>query len=300
MTREKIREAFSRLSFLKPISKDLADHDYFRAFLKSKADIEKMLPIPLNESCVLIVGCGYRYPDVLFYSCFAKEVHGLDILDVFYRDGFLALWRDYRKRGKSVTYSLVSAFGKRNGLWKNYYKRISDISNLSFNHSNIKLTSYDGNRMPFENNKFDVVLSNAVLEHVLELKTFFRELGRVTKPGGLSYHLYHNYYSFSGGHYANGLCQKNPWGHLRSIYHTEMSHLNRATIKHISEIFSSVFEIKNVFQVSKDHSKKGVDRTFRYEGEEWLTEDIRDELAQFSDEQLLTRAYLIIGTKKKV
>lgn len=298
MLKKTLKKARSLLSLLKPISVKAADHDYLNAFVKSKADIEKMLSMPLSEVSVLIVGCGYKYPDVLLYSCFAKEVYGVDILGAFYRDGFWALYHDYRKQGKGIFYSLVSSFRKRNGLQKNYYNRISGISQLTFDHSGLRLTSYNGEKLPFEDNKFDVILSNAVLEHVLNLDVFFRELRRVTKPGGLSYHLYHNYYSFSGGHYAKDLSVKNPWGHLRGIYNVDPNHLNRAAIKQVLNDFSSAFEVNEVFQVGKDHSKKGVDKIFRYEGQEWLTEDIRNELAQFSDEQLLTRSYLVIGIKR--
>ena len=66
-----------------------AYHDYFNSFLKSKADITKLLPKPLNDSSVLVVGCGYLYPDVLLYSTCAKEVVGIDVTHCFWRDGFL-------------------------------------------------------------------------------------------------------------------------------------------------------------------------------------------------------------------
>jgi ubiquinone/menaquinone biosynthesis C-methylase UbiE len=158
--------------------------------------------------------------------------------------------------------------------------------------------AYDGQKIPFEDKKFDVVLSNAVLEHVLDLEVFFRNLGRVTKNGGLSYHLYHNYYSFTGAHMPESWCQKNPWGHLRGIYDSDPLFLNQATIEQVSKQFNCVFRTKSVYQIAKDHSKYGVDKGFKYEGQEWLTDDIRSELAQFSDEQLLARSYLIVGTKK--
>ena len=67
----------------------------------------------------------------------------------------------------------------------------------------------------YEDKKFDAVLSNAVIEHASDLETFFRETARVTKPGGMSYHLYHNYYSLSGGHLPESVYRKVPWGHLR-------------------------------------------------------------------------------------
>jgi malonyl-CoA O-methyltransferase len=39
-------------------------------------------------------------------------------------------------------------------------------------------------RLPYDDASFDRVLSALVLEHVADLAAFFRELGRVTRPGG--------------------------------------------------------------------------------------------------------------------
>jgi len=142
------------------------------------------------------------------------------------------------------------------------------------------------------------VISNAVLEHVVDLELFFSEVNRVTKSLGVSYHLYHNYYSFSGCHLQQSLCEKHPWGHLRGKYQTNPNHLNQIRIESVSKIISSCFELINIFQVSKDHSKKGVDEGFRYEREDLLTPWIRNELKEFSREELLTRSYLIVGKKK--
>lgn len=298
MLKKILRKTQSFLSLLKPISVEAANHDYLNVFLKSKKDVEELLSMELSDATVLIIGCGYRYPDVLLYSCFAKEVYGVDVLNIFFRDGFRPLYRYYRNKGKSIFYSLVVSFGKRAGLQKNYYDHISSTSQLTFDHSKLSLMSYDGEELPFEDNKFDFILSNAVLEHVQDLEVFFRELKRVTKPGGISYHLYHNFYSFSGGHYSSDLAIKNPWGHLRGIYDIDPDHLNKATPKQVLDDFAISFDINKVFQVDKNHSKKAVDERFQYEGQEWLSEDIRKELSQFSDEQLLTRSYLVIGIKK--
>jgi SAM-dependent methyltransferase len=49
----------------------------------------------------------------------------------------------------------------------------------------IQVTSYDLNgRWPYEDNKFDVVFSNQVIEHVHNCRLFAAETFRVLKPGG--------------------------------------------------------------------------------------------------------------------
>jgi SAM-dependent methyltransferase len=49
----------------------------------------------------------------------------------------------------------------------------------------IKMTSFDLNgRWPYEDNKFDVVFSNQVIEHIHNCRLFATEAYRVLKPGG--------------------------------------------------------------------------------------------------------------------
>ncbi|MBN1867699.1 class I SAM-dependent methyltransferase [Candidatus Sumerlaeota bacterium] len=50
-------------------------------------------------------------------------------------------------------------------------------------------------RVPFENDTFDLVLSNGVFEHVQDYDTAFREIRRVMKPGGVSLHVFPSRYS---------------------------------------------------------------------------------------------------------
>jgi SAM-dependent methyltransferase len=44
--------------------------------------------------------------------------------------------------------------------------------------------TYSGNTLPFESRSVDTVLSNQVLEHVVDPGAFFTELTRILKPGG--------------------------------------------------------------------------------------------------------------------
>jgi len=289
---KKLRRLPLYMALLKPISATKADSAY-DLFLRSRQDLGELLPIPLAEASILLMGCGYFYPDVLLYSSCSNNVYGIDIENVFFRDGFMPLYDKHRNNGKGILASLYNAYIKRNG-WRKLYDRLDELLGCAINHQDLNLISYDGKELPFEDCKFDAVLSNAVLEHVVDLESFFRETGRVLKPDGVSYHLYHNYYSFSGGHLPQRLCERHPWGHLRGKYRTDPDHLNRVTIDTLSKLFSSSFEIINVSRVDKEDAGG----RFSQEGQDLLTSDIRSELRDFSDEQLLTRSYLIVGEKK--
>ena len=87
---------------------------------------------------------------------------------------------------------------------------------------------------PLPSDRYDLIASNAVLEHVANVENYFREVGRLLKKGGLSYGLIHNYYSISGGHnlecaYPDSKPSQRvpPWDHLRANKYPTHIYLNK-------------------------------------------------------------------------
>ncbi|MGD9483336.1 class I SAM-dependent methyltransferase [Streptomyces sp. TRM70308] len=66
----------------------------------------------------------------------------------------------------------------------------------------------DGYLLPVADAVADVTFSSNVLEHVADPRTFLSELVRVTRPGGLLYVAFTNWYSPWGGH------ETAPWHYL--------------------------------------------------------------------------------------
>ncbi|WP_329296647.1 class I SAM-dependent methyltransferase [Streptomyces pseudovenezuelae] len=66
----------------------------------------------------------------------------------------------------------------------------------------------DGYLLPLADGAADVCFSSNVLEHVADPQTFLSELIRVTRPGGLIYVSFTNWYSPWGGH------ETAPWHYL--------------------------------------------------------------------------------------
>jgi SAM-dependent methyltransferase len=66
----------------------------------------------------------------------------------------------------------------------------------------------DGFWLPLRDGTADLVFSSNVLEHVPEPVAFIEEMIRVTKPGGLVYLAFTNWYSPWGGH------EMSPWHYL--------------------------------------------------------------------------------------
>lgn len=45
-------------------------------------------------------------------------------------------------------------------------------------------TTYDGTRLPYADDSFDLIISETVLEHVKDIEAYYSEAARVLKPGG--------------------------------------------------------------------------------------------------------------------
>lgn len=82
----------------------------------------------------------------------------------------------------------------------------TEISEQYFNETkkrfpNINIALEKNNKIPYEDNSMDFVVSFQVLEHVPSLDELLKEVYRVLKPGGVMYHVCPNYNSFYEGHY---------------------------------------------------------------------------------------------------
>jgi len=87
-----------------------------------------------------------------------------------------------------------------------YIKKLTN-SNVNFYVGDIT------KRIIFNNNQFDLVYSNSVIEHILDLNGAFSEIYRILKPGGLSVHYYGSFLFPAGGHSLGTL--DSPWAHVR-------------------------------------------------------------------------------------
>jgi SAM-dependent methyltransferase len=248
----------------------VATNFYNYSFLNKKTDIDDLLPAPLRELKILVLGCGYAYQDVVLFSNYTKNVVGLDLVTAYYRDGIIRGWRASKNSGENLLYYLLKIMYFQY-FYSRQYRQFTNLSGHPINHKEYILKSYDGNKMPFDDETFDIVISNAVLEHVENMDLLFQEVIRVTKHNGYSYHNWHNYYSFSGGHAPESLCLKHPWGHLRGLYETHG--INKLTPDEIKSYFLRYFNILAFHQLDGyDHKK--ADGNFSFEREDFEVDPI--------------------------
>lgn len=62
-----------------------------------------------------------------------------------------------------------------------------DYANEKYSSATCTFQKYDGSKIPFDQNKFDCVISYQVIEHIDDDQHFLREINRVLKEGGRLY-----------------------------------------------------------------------------------------------------------------
>lgn len=105
-----------------------------------------------------------------------------------------------------------------------------------------KVVFYDGEKIPFADNRFQTVISNCVLEHVTNINAAVKEIYRVLKPGGyfLTSVMADKWNDYQFGKKIFGESYTN---HMK----TSQVHLNLFSFKKWSKLFiSSGFKIYSV------------------------------------------------------
>lgn len=78
-----------------------------------------------------------------------------------------------------------------------------------------RLALLDGATYPYDDDYFDVVVSDQVFEHVADLRQLAKEVGRTTKPGGVGLHVFPAKWIFSEPHLRTPMVHWLPKGPLR-------------------------------------------------------------------------------------
>lgn len=278
-----------------------ANHDCYNVYRKAIKELHAKGFTEIVEKRVLDLGCGQRFP--FAFQCVADGaiVTALDIdyikpdsLPLFF---FKTVQHNGIKRSfKSILRRIV--FDTR------YYKFLELASGKPLRpfRYEIDFVISDPHKSNYTlpSDSFDLIFSNAVLEHVADLSHFVTEVRRMLSLGGLFYGFIHNFYSLSGGHNLewafpeeNPSKKVPPWDHLRKNLYPSWVYLNRLRPAEYMAAFSCEFDILLFEGRNINHDPVG------YEGEQFLTPGIASELATYPRELLLTRAWCLICRKSK-
>jgi len=293
-----IQEYIKLLSYYKKHNLDFAKHNYNNVFLGIVNDLSKYAEIKdYRNKEILEIGCGQHFTNCLLFANVGAIVTGLDIDYVSQENKFKKSFKTINQNGlmraiKSLIRQIV--------FDPPYYKTIEQLLGGRITKKKINFIICDSlvGNYPLEDENYDLIINNAVLEHVKDVDLFAKNIYRLLKPNGVFHIIVHNYYSISGGHdlqwaYPDTDPPLNsiPWEHLRSNKRVTWVHLNKYKPEEYLDIFKKYFEIIHFEGRGINHKPDNP------EGKIYLTTEVKKELSQYSKELLLTRAYCVIGKK---
>ncbi len=240
---------------------------------------------------ILDVGCGKSYWLSLLLHSAGANVTGIDTEVTqsgisFGKYKKMLQTNGFERVARTLVWELVFA--------RPYYKELDKLAPFDLRFDGLELKAQNATTIDFDDNTFDFVVSHEVFEHISDIPRTVKELSRVLKPNGMTYIYVHSFTSLSGGHHIAWKYPDTepskvvpPWDHLREYKHRYIpSWLNSLRTKDYREAFEHEFDIAEWIPTGR-------------EGEQLLTPSLRQELSEYSEDELLTKGFIVVATPKK-
>ena len=208
----------------------------------SELEISALLGASVTGLKMLEIGPGQR-PVQLAYFGTNNEIVGIDLDVIMQRLNLKDSLRMLNKNGwlrasKTIARKLAHVDAHTNA-------EIATQLGLK-SMPELRVLQMDATKMTFKDDRFDVVFSRAVFEHLPDPAGVLREVRRVLKPGGVMFIGLHLYTCDSGSHDTRifvGRREHLPhWAHLRPEYADFVrpnSYLNRLRLSDWVRIFQT-------------------------------------------------------------
>lgn len=169
-----------REKFSKKRMEMLTDLEY-PIYVATKMIMRYSDTMDLSDKVVLEIGPGNCFVNALVYLLYgAKKVYLIDKYKFFFMD----------KKNAEYCSNILNRIRNLNGPFYNRVLNAISISgrSVSFNKCMIEFRYGDASRLPMDSNIVDVIFTNAVLEHIPNLKSAIYENKRVLKQNGVAIH----------------------------------------------------------------------------------------------------------------
>jgi glycosyltransferase involved in cell wall biosynthesis len=250
--------------------------------------IEPFFRPPAKYISILDVGCGKFYP---FSRLAGAHGHIVTALDTQYiAPGIWKYLAVFHYDGMHVA---VKSLFRDIFFLARFKKKLSSAVQQSIENPKIAFILASAENIPFPDNHFDVIFSHDTFEHITNIEKAISECARVVKPNGIIYISVNPYTSISGSHHPKWFSPDSnppedipPWFHLRGNcdkFAWPLDYgLNKYKLADYRKVFTKYVDILNEF-------------SDKVEGAGFLTEQIRQELKQFSEDELLvsTKTFLM-------
>lgn len=286
----RLRLYFSMVRYGNAHNRDFA-HEHYTFFETMQTRLKRYGLADLRGLRVLDVGCGKAYWLTLLLHSFGAQATGIDteFVEPGYSPGkyFSILRSNGPERAlRTLVWDLFYA--------RPYYRELAAVTPFPLRFKDVDARRLSATELPFPDDTFDLVVSHEVFEHIDDIPAALRRLRRVMKPDGLTYIYVHNYTSLSGGHHIAWKYPDTepsevvpPWDHLRQNLYPEIpSWINRLRERDYRQAFEAQFDILDWFPIAT-------------EGQGLLTPELRAELADYSEAELLTKGFVVVARPLK-
>ena len=261
-------------------------HQHYEFFVNFEKQIVPYFDTLAGQR-VLDVGCGKSYWFSLLLHSRGAQVTGIDSEVIEPPGSGLGKYRrllhhtGLERTFKTCCWDVIYS--------RAYYDEMRKVTSFPIRFDGLDLRQMDATRLEFPDHTFDLVVSHEVFEHLPDVPAVLTEVRRTMKPDAIAYIYIHNYTSLSGGHHIRWKYPDTeppdnvpPWDHLREHRFPHIpSYINRLRLHEYRRMFDETFEVLEW-------------RFTRREGARFLTPEIRAELAEYSEEELLTKGVIVI------
>ncbi|MBI5014762.1 MAG: class I SAM-dependent methyltransferase [Deltaproteobacteria bacterium] len=257
------------------------------AFFRELLERLRLQHVAVAGLRALDVGCGKSFWLSLLLQGRGALVTGVDTEVVLPGLGvgkYLGLARSngLERAARTLAWELLYA--------RPYYRALERASGAPLPSDRVDLRNASVTELPFADATFDLAVSHEVFEHLPDVPGALAELRRVLKPAATACIYVHNFASLSGGHHIAWKYPDSepstlvpPWDHLRENRFPEIpSWVNRLRERDYRAAFERHFEISEWLPLGR-------------EGEALLTPRLREELAEYTDDELLTKGFLVLA-----
>ena len=269
-----------------------ATHDalIYRNFSKT---ITRLTGRPLTDLRILDLGCGTNAPLTLTLHAAGCAVTGVDAV-LGHRWGLGVRPSRYTSYVREVgPLKTLRKLAGELAYDRVYYQTLSQAVGMPLTEKGLDLRAMDVQNPQLPKDAFDVIHSNATWEHIPDVTAANRTVAGALRPGGIAYIEIHLFPSLSGGHDLpwitpgrTVLGDVQPWQHLRNPKWQAPVYLNRMRERDYRRAFEGTRGLEIVEW-----------ETEFTEGREYLTNQVRAALPDYTDEELTKRSIIVVVKK---
>jgi len=257
----------------------------------ARQQLKEAFNVEWHNCKLLDIGCGQLLRHAFIFGI-DNRVTGIDVELPFKYPYVFDFFNTIRQCG--IKRAFKTAVRQILGIDRRFRRSLMrhlDIMKLP----DIEMCLMDAMQLEFEDNSFDGAYSFSVFQYINDPVLAAEQVHRVLKPGGVAYIQLHLYTSMGGSDHP--LRKTNPekyppWGHLRPLTSYYLKHglnVNCWRLAQYKEIFENIFD--KVQYINHDDEREQVRR--------FLSPLIRAELAEYSEEELLTSTFTVLCRKAK-